>query len=174
MPGCSAGSGRRNGWPPGCLLANVALAVSQFAEPMLFGRIIDQLTRSQSPGFSLQWAGIGPWLAAWAAFGVFSIAASVTAALHSDRLAHRRRVVEMAAYFDHVLHLPMSFHANAHTGRLLKVMIEGASGMYGVWLSFFREHFAALVALVVLLPATLFVNWRLGGILLSWSLCSGS
>ena len=38
--------------------------------------------------------------------------------------------------------------------------------MFGVWLSFFREHFAALVALGVLLPATLVVNWRLGGILL--------
>ena len=146
--------------------ANVALAVSQFAEPMLFGRIIDQLTRSLQPGGALTWAGIGPWLAAWAAFGVFSIVASVSAALYSDRLAHRRRVVEMGAYFDHVLHLPMSFHASAHTGRLLKIMIEGASGMFGVWLSFFREHFAALVSLGVLLPATLVVNWRLGGILL--------
>ncbi len=150
----------------GLVVANVALAVSQFAEPMLFGKIIDQLTRTQSAGFTLSWAGIGPWLAAWAAFGIFSIIASVTTALHSDRLAHRRRVVEMAAYFDHVLHLPMSFHASAHTGRLLKIMIEGASGMFGVWLSFFREHFAALVSLGVLLPATLIVNWRLGGILL--------
>ncbi|HXZ17949.1 MAG TPA: ATP-binding cassette domain-containing protein, partial [Roseiarcus sp.] len=148
------------------VLANVALAVSQFAEPMLFGRIIDQLTRSLTSGAALTWPGIGPWLAAWAAFGVFTIVAGVTVALHSDRLAHRRRVVEMAAYFDHVLHLPMSFHASAHTGRLLKIMIEGASGMFGVWLSFFREHFAALVALGVLLPATLVVNWRLGGILL--------
>ncbi len=150
----------------GLVVANVALAVSQFAEPMLFGKIIDELTRSMSPGNGLQWSGIGPWLAAWAGFGIFSIVASVTVALNSDRLAHRRRVVEMAAYFDHVLHLPMSFHAHAHTGRLLKIMIEGASGMFGAWLSFFREHFAALVALGVLLPATLVVNWRLGGILL--------
>ena len=150
----------------GLVVANVALAVSQFAEPMLFGKIIDYLTRSMNPGNGLQWSGIGPWLAAWAGFGIFSIVASVTVALNSDRLAHRRRVVEMAAYFDHVLHLPMSFHAHAHTGRLLKIMIEGASGMFGVWLSFFREHFAALVALGVLLPATLVVNWRLGGILL--------
>ena len=150
----------------GLVVANVALAVSQFAEPMLFGKIIDYLTRSMSPANALQWSGIGPWLAAWAGFGIFSIVASVTVALNSDRLAHRRRVVEMAAYFDHVLHLPMSFHAHAHTGRLLKIMIEGASGMFGVWLSFFREHFAALVALGVLLPATLIVNWRLGGILL--------
>ncbi|HKN31279.1 MAG TPA: glucan ABC transporter ATP-binding protein/ permease [Roseiarcus sp.] len=151
----------------GLALANVALAVSLFAEPMLFGKVIDQLSHSLSAGASLQWSGIGPWLAAWAAFGVFSIVAGVTVALHADRLAHRRRVVVMAGFFDHVLHLPMSFHASAHTGRLLKVMIEGASGMFGVWLSFFREHFAALVALVVLLPATLIVNWRLGSILLA-------
>jgi glucan exporter ATP-binding protein len=147
------------------VLANVALAVSQFAEPLLFGKVIDQLSHAQGSGAPPSWAGIGPWLAAWAAFGIFSIVASVTVALHSDRLAHRRRVVVMAAFFDHVLHLPMSFHSSAHTGRLLKVMIEGASGMFGVWLSFFREHFAALVALVVLLPATLVVNWRLGAIL---------
>ena len=106
--------GPRKRLAAGLVVANVALAVSQFAEPMLFGKIIDQLTKSQTPGFSLQWAGIGPWLAAWAAFGIFSIVASVTTALHSDRLAHRRRVVEMAAYFDHVLHLPASFHASAH------------------------------------------------------------
>lgn len=147
-------------------LANVALAVSQFAEPMLFGKVIDQLSHSLSAGGLLRWSGIGPWLAAWAAFGVFSIIAGVAVALHADRLAHRRRVVVMAAFFDHVLNLPMSFHASAHTGRLLKVMIEGASGMFGVWLSFFREHFAALVAMFVLLPATLIVNWRFGAIIL--------
>src|SRR5208282_955137 len=157
----------------GLALANVALAVSLFAEPMLFGKVIDQLSHSLSAGASLQWSGIGPWLAAWAAFGVFSIVAGVTVALHADRLAHRRRVVVMAGFFDHVLHLPMSFHASAHTGRLLNVMTEGASGMFGVWLSFFREHFAALVALVVLLPATLIVNWRLGAILLGLVLVLG-
>ena len=32
------------------VLANVAIAVSLFAEPMLFGKIIDQLTRSLTPG----------------------------------------------------------------------------------------------------------------------------
>jgi ATP-binding cassette subfamily B protein len=61
----------------------------------------------------------------------------------------------------------MSFHASAHSGRLLKVMIEGANGMFGVWLSFFREHCAGFVALVVLLPLTLLKNWRLGAILIA-------
>jgi ATP-binding cassette subfamily B protein len=31
-----------------------------------------------------------------------------------------------------------------------------------LWLAFFREHFASLVSLVVLLPLTLVINWRYG------------
>ena len=45
-------------------------------------------------------------------------------------------------------------------------MIEGANGMSWLWLSFLREHCASFVALGVLLPATLFINWRLGALLL--------
>ena len=71
----------------------------------------------------------------------------------------------MAGFFEHVLHLPLSFHNATHSGRLLKVMLEGANGMAGLWLSFFREHCAALVALGVLMPLSLVVNWRLGGLL---------
>ncbi len=161
-------------WLAGVLaLANIALACSQFAEPLLLGKVIDQLSIARGAGSAPLWVDVGPWLVAWAAFGLFTIAAGVTIALHADRLAHRRRVVMMAAYFEHVLHLPMSFHDRTHTGRLLKVMLEGATGMFGVWLSFFREHFAALVALVVLLPATLVVNWRLGAILVVLAITIG-
>ncbi|WP_024878434.1 glucan ABC transporter ATP-binding protein/ permease [Methylosinus sp. LW3] len=143
------------------VVANLAVAIAQFAEPMLFGRVIDVLTRAQAAGVKLAWGDLLPLLAAWAGFGLFSIAASVLVALHADRLAHRSRLAVMAAYFEHVLDLPSSFHAGAHSGRLLKVMLEGASGMAGLWLSFFRENCASFVALFVLLPATLFVNWRL-------------
>ena len=161
-------------WLAGVLaLANVALACSQFAEPLLLGKVIDQLSAARGAGSALLWADVGPWLLAWAGFGLFTIAAGVTVALHADRLAHRRRVVMMAAYFEHVLHLPMSFHVRAHTGRLLKVMLEGSTGLFGVWLAFFREHFAALVALVALLPATLVVNWRLGSILVVLAIIIG-
>ncbi len=71
----------------------------------------------------------------------------------------------MAGFFDHLLELPLSFHGATHSGRLLKVMLEGASGMAGIWLSFFRENCASIVALVILLPLTLFVNWRLASVL---------
>jgi ATP-binding cassette subfamily B protein len=149
------------------VLANLALASAQFAEPVLFGRIVDRLAGAQRAGAVPQWGQVLPLLAAWMAFGLFTIGAGVLVALHADRLAHRQRLSAMAAYFDHVLHLPLSFHAGAHSGRLLKVMIEGANGLMGLWLSFFREHCAGFVALTILLPLTLFLNVRLGAMLVA-------
>ncbi len=68
----------------------------------------------------------------------------------------------MTTYFEHVLTLPLSFHSSTHSGRTLKVMLNGADGMFWLWLGFMRDHCAALVSLLVLLPLTLFINWRLG------------
>ncbi|MBI1869237.1 MAG: glucan ABC transporter ATP-binding protein/ permease [Methylocystis sp.] len=148
------------------VLANLALAGAQFAEPLLFGRIVDVLTAAQGSDKPLGWSNLAPLVSAWAGFGLFSILASVMVALHADRLAHRRRLAVMAGYFDHVLNLPQSFHATAHSGRLLKAMLEGAGGMFGLWLSFFRENCASFAALFILLPATLLVNWRLALLLM--------
>src|SRR5829696_4974387 len=136
-------------------LANVALAITAFAEPILFGRIIDRLTQGQA-------AGGTPVIGAWVGFGLFAIGAGVTVALHADRLSHRRRLATMANYFEHVLELPLAFHTATHSGRVLKVMLEGSNGMAWLWLGFFRDHLAALIALLVLLPLTVFLNWRLG------------
>src|SRR5580692_233613 len=110
------------------ILANLALAAAQFAEPVLFGRIVDKLAAAQQAGVPPRWVDILPLLAAWVGFALFTIGAGVLVALHADRLAHRQRMAAMSAYFDHVLHLPTGFHAGAHSGRLLKVMIEGATG----------------------------------------------
>ena len=144
-------------------MANVALAVTAFAEPILFGRIIDVLTRAQIPGTgAVTFGTLTPLILAWVGFGLFTIGAGVLVALHADRLAHRARLVTMANYFEHVLELPLAFHTSTHSGRVLKVMLEGSNGMSWLWLGFFREHLSALVALVVLLPLTVFLNWRLG------------
>ncbi len=143
-------------------VANVFLAGVQFAEPILFGRIIDLLTRAQAAGVKPAWASLLPLLTAWAAFGLFSIGAAVLVALHADRLSHRRRLAVMENFFAHVLTLPLSFHGGTHSGRLLKVMLEGVGALSGLWLSFFRENFAAFVTLFVMLPLSLIVNWRLG------------
>ena len=70
--------------------ANLLLAGAQFAEPVLFGRIVDVLSGkpSTAPGAS---SSAWPLLAAWAAFGLFTIGSSAAVALHADRLAHRQR-----------------------------------------------------------------------------------
>ena len=151
----------------GVLVAgNLMLAVAQFAEPVLFGRIIDRLAGAQALGRMPQWSELTPLLSAWVGFGLFTIAAAVVVALHADRLAHRRRLAVMSAYFDHVLHLPAGFHNNVHSGRLLKIMLDGASSMWSLWLSFFRENCASFVAIFVLLPASLLVNARLAALLI--------
>ena len=140
-------------------LANVALAISAFAEPILFGRIIDVLTRAQVPGTPpVTFTVLMPLIIAWVAFAFFSIGAGVLVALYADRLSHRRRLAVVANYFEHVLELPLAFHTSTHSGRVLKVMLEGSNGMAWLWLGFFREHFAALVALFILLPMTVFLQ----------------
>jgi glucan exporter ATP-binding protein len=146
--------------------ANLALAVAQFAEPVLFGRIIDVLTKGQGQGQTLQFSDLLPLVSAWAGFGLFSIGAAMLVGLNADRLAHRQRLTVVADYFNHVLNLPLSFHSSVHSGRLLKTMIESCNAMFGLWLSFFRENCSSFVALFILLPATLFVNWRLASLLI--------
>lgn len=141
---------------------NLLLAVIMFAEPILFGRIIDTLTAARGQGRVVTWGEILPLVAAWVAFGLFTIAAGVMVALHADRMSHRRRLSFMQHYFEHVLNLPLSYHSGAHSGRLLKVMLEGSNAMAWLLLSFLREHCASMIALVILLPVALVVNWRLG------------
>jgi ATP-binding cassette subfamily B protein len=146
--------------------ANVALAAAQFAEPVLFGRIIDALVKTQGTSEPPNFTVLTPLLGAWVGFGLFTIACSVLVALHADRLSHRRRQAVLTDYFEHILQLPLSFHGSTHSGRLMKVMLTGVDALWGLWLSFFREHFAAFVALFVLLPLSLVINWRLASLLL--------
>jgi len=147
-------------------LANLALAIAQFAEPILFGRIIEALARAQATASIPTFEQLTPLLAAWVGFGLFNIGAGVLVSLHADRLSHRRRLGVLTQYFEHVLQLPLSYHGETHSGRLLKVMLEGVDALWGLWLSFFREDCAAIISLVVLVPVGIWINWRLGLILI--------
>lgn len=158
------GSEARLGWM--LAFGNVLLAAAQFAEPVLFGRIIDALAGAQAKNVAPAWTDLGPLLAAWVGFGLFTILAGALIALHADRLSHRRRHAVLTNYFEHVLQLPLSYHGGTHSGRLMKVMITGTDSLWWLWLGFFREHFAALVSLLVLLPLSLFLNWRLAMLLI--------
>lgn len=150
----------------GLAIANVALATAQFAEPVLLGRIIDALTGAQTRGEVPQWSHLVTLLAAWAGFGLFTIACGTLIALYSDRLAHRRRHVVLTGYFEHVLQLPLSYHGNTHSGRLMKMMLQGTEALWGLWVGFFRDNLSSLISLLVLLPISLFINWRLALLLI--------
>lgn len=147
-------------------LANVALAMAQFAEPVLFGRVIDALTGLQAKGLAETWDTLQVLLLAWVAFGLFTIGCSTAVALYSDRLAHRRRNAVLTSYFEHVIQLPLAYHGDTHSGRLMKTMLQGTDAMWWLWLAFFREHLAAFVSLLALLPLSLYINWRLALLLI--------
>src|ERR1043166_1985797 len=136
------------GWPLGG--AQVAPGAAKFAEPVLFGRIIDALVGAQSKGVEPSVPVLVPLLAAWAGFGLFIIACSVLVPLPADRLSRRRRQAVLSEYFQHILQLPLSYHGGVHSGRLMKVMLTGTDALWALWLSFFREHLAAFVSLLVM------------------------
>ncbi|GLK78849.1 glucan ABC transporter ATP-binding protein/ permease [Methylopila turkensis] len=139
---------------------NAALALAAFAEPVLFGRIIDSLAGGR--------AGELPTLAAaWALIALAAIAGRVVVGLNADRLAHRRRLVVMTEVFGHALSLPLSYHRRTHSGRIVKALTQGANALADVWLLFFRSGCATLIGLVALLPASLMLNPWLGAILIA-------
>ena len=70
------GKEARLGWI--LAVANLLLAMAQFAEPVLFGRIVDVLSHSGTAR-----AATSPWtlLGAWVGFGLFTILCNAAVAL---------------------------------------------------------------------------------------------
>ena len=135
-------------------LANLALAGVYFLEPWLFGKVVDALAAPEKQGaWRLIWG--------WAGVGLGGVAASVWVSLYADRLAHRRRQAAIANFFEHAIALPLAFHGQHHTGRLLRIMHAGSANLFGLWLGFFREHLATLLSIVVMVPLALRINWKL-------------
>ena len=132
----------------------------------MFGRIIDSLAGAQGAEGSLSWARLSPLVAAWVGFGLFMIVCGALVALYADRLAHRRRQAVLSEFFEHTLRLPLSFHSATHSGRVMKVMLSGTDTLWWLWLGFFREDLAALFSIFVLVPMSLYLNWRLGLLLI--------
>jgi ATP-binding cassette subfamily B protein len=133
-------------------VANLALAGVFFLEPWLFGRVVDALAAKHDAWHYIAW---------WAGAGFGGVVASVWVSLYADRLAHRRRLAAIAMFFEHAVALPLSFHGQHHTGRLLRIMHGGTGNLFGLWLGFFREHLATLLSIIVMVPLALRMNWKL-------------
>jgi ATP-binding cassette subfamily B protein len=133
---------------------NLALAAILLLEPWLFGHVVDALV-AQSRDAAWKYIGL------WAGFGLLGIVAGVWVALQADRLAHRRRLAAIAQFFEHAVSLPLAFHGENHTGRLLRIMHTGSTSLFSIWLGFLREHLATLLSILVLLPLALSMNTKL-------------
>jgi ATP-binding cassette, subfamily B, beta-glucan exporter len=147
--------------------ANLMVAGLQFLDPVLFGRVVNLLARSDSMPQATMWHDAAILLGIWVAVGIGGIVSNIAVALQTERLAHRHRIKAMGRYFRHVLALPLSFHGETHSGRLIKAMLSGTDGLFGTWLVFFRDQLSTILSAVVLLPMTLFLNWRLGLVLIA-------
>lgn len=151
------------------MLANVMLVGAMLAEPILFGRVIDALTRlnntmAHNPGEV--WSTITYLLVMWVVLGLFAIVCAALVALYADRLAHHRRHVVLRDYFEHVLQLPTHHRHAQHSGRLMKIMLQGTDALWALWLGFFRDYFAAFVAVLVLMPVAFYLNAAMASLLL--------
>jgi ATP-binding cassette subfamily B protein len=141
----------------GLAFSGVVLAFLGFAEPILFGKVVDALTNDR-PAMGI--------VGLWAGLGFVGIAAGIFVALHADRLAHRRRLEVMKSFFEHVIQLPASFHSDEQSGRLIAVMLRGTDHLFSLLLSVFREHLTGIVMLLTLVPVAIWMNWRMGLLLL--------
>jgi ATP-binding cassette subfamily B protein len=138
------------------VIANIVLGILQLAEPILFGRVVDALAGGRQ-SFTL--------IGLWAVLGFFGMIASVVLAVWADRLAHRQRLTTLGAAFERAITLPISYHAERGTGRIVRIMLAGADTLFALWLSFMREHLASAISIVLLVPTALSIDIRLAGIL---------
>lgn len=140
----------------GLVLANVAIGLVQLAEPVLFGRVVDALAGGEEAF---------PLIGLWAVLGLFSIFASVVVAVAADRLAHRQRLTTLAKAFERAITLPVSYHAERGSGSVVRTLLAGSDTLFGLWLTFLREHLAAVISIGFLIPTAITMQPKLASIL---------
>lgn len=136
--------------------ANATIGVIQLAEPVLFGRVVDALSKG---GETAVLIGM------WAALGIFGIIASVIVAVAADRLAHRQRLAAMGMAFDRAITLPISYHGEKGSGAVVRTILAGADSLFGTWLTFLREQLSAVVSILFLVPTAIYMDWRMALVL---------
>ena len=142
---------------------NLALAGLIFYESWLFGHVVGELVSAPHQAWRYIWQ--------WAGFGLLGIALNVWVSLYADRLSHRRRQAAILGFFEHALTLPVGFHAQHHSGGLLRIMHTGASNLFTLWLGFLRSHLATILSVLVMLPIAMVLNWRLASLMAGLLIC---
>ena len=138
------------------VFAGISVGAIQVLEPVLFGRVVDSISH-QGQSFRI--------LSLWAALGVVNICASVFTAVMSDRLAHRQRLNVLDEVFERVIGLPMSYHSEQGSTRVVRAILAGTDQLFGLWLTFLREHLSAIVGIGLLIPLAISMDSRMAGLL---------
>ncbi len=149
------------------VLGNLGVAALQFLDPLLFGHVIGLLARTDSIPHAQLFTEGGHLVGAWVLIGACGIGVNIAVAMGSERLAHRTRLDAISRCFDRVLALPSSFHAGVQSGTVMKTMVSGSDAIFGLSLTFFKDNLATYVAVLVLLPLSAFLNWRLSLVLVA-------
>lgn len=136
------------------VLANMTLGLIQLAEPVLFGRVVEALSKGQAAR---------DLIFLWAGLGLFGILAGVLVAMAADRLSHRLRLSVLADAFESVISLPS--HEQSESGSTVRILLAGSDALFWMWLTFLREHLAALVSIAFLIPTAIQMQAQLAGIL---------
>jgi glucan exporter ATP-binding protein len=136
--------------------ANIILAVVTIAEPVLFGAIIDAISDKRD---------LVPTLAMWAGLGLFNIVAFVLVARGADRIAHGRRAGVLCDSFERAITMPLSWHHQRGTSNALHTLLRAVDALFSLWLEFMRQHLSTVVALVLLVPTALALDFRMSMVL---------
>ncbi len=134
------------------VVANIILAVITIVEPVLFGRIVDAISEKRDASSIL---------ILWGCFGVFNTIAYVLVAREADRLAHGRRADLLTEAFGRIISMPLNWHHQRGTSNALHTLLRASETLFGLWLEFMRTHLATAVALALLLPTALSMDFRL-------------
>ena len=142
----------------GLAIAGVVIAAVQLAEPILFGRVVDALSKG-SDAFGL--------IAIWAALGLFSILAGAVVATVADRLAHRQKLARLAEVYERAMALPQSYHAERGSGAVIRILLSGTSSLFWLWLGAMRDQLTAFFGIILLIPTALSIDVRMALVLLA-------
>lgn len=142
--------------------ASIGIATVQLAEPVLFGAVVDALSKHE-PAINI--------IGLWALLGLGGISASVVVAVIADRLAHRRRLVALSQAFEQAITLPLSYHATNGSAGVITTVQRGSDELFWLWLSFLREQLTAIISLIFLIPVAISMNWQMASILGVLAVC---
>ena len=136
--------------------AGIGVAAAQLLEPILFGHVIDALTKE---------AGFLQYLMFWGGLGIFNATVSIFLSVVADRFAHRQRMRAMGEVFERTVSLPYSFHSLTGSGKVVRTILAGTDQVFFLYLTFLREHLTAIVGVLILVPTAFSMDRRLATVL---------